>query len=86
MLSIADVYPSANLVPTRPPAPHIHKNGTIFIVCQHKTLLRAESVHGPWTLVQDLTSVLDGSAGGVAGKYEDPFMWQVTAICDYFAC
>ena len=26
------------------PAPHIHRNGTIFIVCNHNSLLRAESL------------------------------------------
>jgi hypothetical protein len=58
------------------PAPHVHKNGTIFIVCDHNMLYRAENVNGPWTKVTDLTGVLDGRSGGVPGKYEDPFMWQ----------
>ena len=71
-------------VPVRPnslpacsnPAPHVHRNGTIFIVCQHYRLLRGNTVFGPWSLVADLTDVLDGRAGGVPGKWEDPFMWQ----------
>ena len=58
------------------PAPHVHKNGSLFIVCNHNKLLRAESVHGPWTTVHDLSSVIDGAGGGVLGRYEDPFMYQ----------
>ena len=58
------------------PAPHVLDNGTIFIVCQHTEFYRAESVHGPWTLVTSLTNVTDGAGGGVPGKYEDPFLWR----------
>ena len=44
-------------------------NGTLFIVCQHVSLLRAESVHGPWTRVCDLSIVTNGGDGGVPGTW-----------------
>ena len=58
------------------PAPHIHANGTFFIVCQHHLLYRSSTIHGPWSLVVDLQSIIDGQGGSVLGKYEDPFMYQ----------
>ena len=29
------------------PAPHVHRNGSLFVVCQHNMLLRAEDIRGP---------------------------------------
>eukprot|EP00933_Yihiella_yeosuensis_P038928 TRINITY_DN32875_c2_g2_i1.p1 TRINITY_DN32875_c2_g2~~TRINITY_DN32875_c2_g2_i1.p1 ORF type:complete len:435 (-),score=50.00 TRINITY_DN32875_c2_g2_i1:50-1309(-) len=57
------------------PAPWVHKNGTIFLVCSGGSsgngLWRSESISGPWKLV---TAGLT-AAGGVWGVYEDPFLY-----------
>ena len=58
------------------PAPHIHPNGTYFIVCNHHELYRSPTIRGPWTQIVDLQSILDGAGGSVLGKYEDPYMYQ----------
>jgi hypothetical protein len=58
------------------PAPHQHRNGTYFIVCNHHTLYRSPAIHGPWTKIVDLQPILDGAGGGILGKYEDPYMYQ----------
>ena len=63
------------------PAPHIHRNGTFFIVCNHVMLLRAESIQGPWVHVTSLVNVTDGRGGGVPGFYEDPFLYQGERRC-----
>ena len=62
------------------PAPHVHRNGSLFVLCSHTTLLRAESIHGPWVEVCSLTNATNGGLppraphepSGVAGKWEDP--------------
>jgi hypothetical protein len=51
------------------PAPWVHANGTIFIVCGD-AMKRAESISGPWTTVSTFTH-----AGGPPGNYEDPFLY-----------
>lgn len=51
------------------PAPWVHSNGTVFIVCGGE-MKRAESISGPWTTVSTFTH-----EGGPAGSYEDPFLW-----------
>lgn len=51
------------------PAPWVHPNGTIYIVCGG-TLKRADDIHGPWTSVTTFTH-----AGGPAGAYEDPVLY-----------
>jgi hypothetical protein len=58
------------------PAPHIHPNGTYFIVCNHHQLYRSPTIQGPWTQIVDLQPILDGAGGSVFGKYEDPYMYQ----------
>lgn len=35
------------------PAPWVHSNGTIYIVC-YRVLYRADSIHGPWTKLSEL--------------------------------
>lgn len=52
------------------PAPWVHSNGTIYIFCNGK-LMRAEDIHGPWSLVTSHVS----HQGGPAGKYEDPVLY-----------
>ena len=54
------------------PAPHVHANGTYFIVCEHHLLYRSESIHGPWTLVVDLQNVLDGNVRGAPSSSSSP--------------
>lgn len=51
------------------PAPWVHINGSIFIVCG-LSMKRAESISGPWATVSTFTH-----AGGPAGNYEDPFLY-----------
>lgn len=51
------------------PAPWVHPNGTIFIVCGGD-LLRADTIKGPWNKV---TSFSHG--GGPSGNYEDPYLY-----------
>lgn len=51
------------------PAPWVHSNGTIFIVCGN-AMKRAESISGPWETVSTFTH-----SGGPAGNYEDPFLY-----------
>eukprot|EP00929_Paragymnodinium_shiwhaense_P113412 TRINITY_DN81706_c0_g1_i1.p1 TRINITY_DN81706_c0_g1~~TRINITY_DN81706_c0_g1_i1.p1 ORF type:complete len:473 (-),score=95.39 TRINITY_DN81706_c0_g1_i1:434-1852(-) len=51
------------------PAPSVHSNGTIYILCR-KTLKRAEHISGPWRDVSTVTF-----SGGVPGIYEDPFLY-----------
>lgn len=51
------------------PAPWVHTNGTIYIVCSG-ILKRAESISGPWS---DVTSF--SHDGGPEGKYEDPVLY-----------
>lgn len=53
------------------PAPWVHpKNGTIYIFCGG-TMLRAESISGPWVIVTHVSP----SGRGPAGSYEDPFLY-----------
>lgn len=51
------------------PAPWVHQNGTIYIVC-NGSLKRADDIHGPWT---DVTSF--SHDGGPEGNYEDPVLY-----------
>jgi len=52
------------------PAPWVHKNGTIYIVCGG-SFRRSESISGPWTTVATFSH-----AGGPPGHYEDPFLYN----------
>ena len=52
------------------PAPWVHSNGSIFIVCD-ETLRRAEDISGPWTTVSHFSH----SGEGPKGNYEDPFLF-----------
>ena len=52
------------------PAPWVHKNGTIFIVCG-ASLKRATSIHGPWETV----ALINPSGTRVSGHYEDPYLY-----------
>ena len=51
------------------PAPWVHANGTIFILCG-ASMLRADSISGPWVKVSSLSH-----SGGPPGAYEDPFLY-----------
>lgn len=51
------------------PAPWVHSNGTIYIVCGN-SMLRADSISGPWARVSTFTQ-----SGGPEGNYEDPFLY-----------
>lgn len=51
------------------PAPWVHPNGTIYIVCGG-TLKRSEKIWGPWQTVTGFSH-----SGGPAGKYEDPVLY-----------
>ena len=70
------------------PAPHVHRNGSLFVLCSHTTLLRAESIHGPWVEVCSLTNATNGGLppraphepSGVAGKWEDPVSSTATRV------
>eukprot|EP00756_Hemistasia_phaeocysticola_P002323 Hpha_TRINITY_DN11613_c0_g1::TRINITY_DN11613_c0_g1_i1::g.49007::m.49007 len=50
------------------PAPWVMQNGTLFVVCNERNLIRADRVEGPYTKV----ATLPGAAKGV---YEDAFLW-----------
>lgn len=52
------------------PAPWVHPNGTIFIVCGG-SLKRTDDLTGTWETV---ASINRGS-GGPSGNYEDPFLY-----------
>lgn len=58
------------------PAPWVHPNATIFIVCGN-SLKRSESIEGPWREVTTFSH-----AGGPKGAYEDPFLF--TDIAGHF--
>ena len=51
------------------PAPWVHRNGTIFIVCGGE-LKRAENISGPWQHVSSFST-----NGGPKGAYEDPYLY-----------
>ena len=51
------------------PAPWVHPNGTIYIVCGNE-MKRAENISGPWSVVTTFSH-----AGGPAGAYEDPYLY-----------
>lgn len=51
------------------PAPWVHRNGTIFIVCGGE-LKRAEHISGPWQHVSSFSTT-----GGPKGAYEDPYLY-----------
>jgi len=52
------------------PAPWVHANGTIYIVCGG-SFMRSESISGPWKTVATFSHT-----GGPAGAYEDPFLYN----------
>lgn len=54
------------------PAPWVHPNGSLFILCGG-SILRAENISGPWAHAADIN--IDHSKGYVAGNYEDPFLY-----------
>jgi len=51
------------------PAPWVHPNGTIYIVCGGN-LKKAENIHGPWATVTSFSH-----SGGPEGHYEDPYLY-----------
>jgi len=51
------------------PAPWVHRNGTIFILCGD-AMKRSENIAGPWRTVSTLSHT-----GGPSGNYEDPFLY-----------
>lgn len=52
------------------PAPLLHPNGTLFLLCDSTTLFRAPSIDGPWARVWTWQP-----SGGPIGGYEDGFIW-----------
>ncbi len=55
------------------PAPFVHPNGTLFIVCNGLQLFSAPSVSGPYTLVTNISLT-----PGMLPEYdnlEDPYLW-----------
>lgn len=54
------------------PAPWVHSNGTIFIVCDGY-LKRAEHIAGPWRVVASVSHDVGALAHGLV--YEDPFLY-----------
>ncbi len=54
------------------PAPFVHPNGTLFIVCNGMDLFSAPSVSGPYTHV---TSINVPSGVLPEGTIEDPYLW-----------
>eukprot|EP01062_Namystynia_karyoxenos_P015553 TRINITY_DN15641_c0_g1_i1.p2 TRINITY_DN15641_c0_g1~~TRINITY_DN15641_c0_g1_i1.p2 ORF type:complete len:508 (+),score=161.14 TRINITY_DN15641_c0_g1_i1:98-1525(+) len=52
------------------PAPWVHSNGTIFIICNGATLLRADNPAGPYSEVTKISH-----SGGPPGAYEDPYLY-----------
>ena len=51
------------------PAPFVHSNGTIYIVCQEK-LYRTESIYNNWTFVSNVSH-----PNGPSAIYEDPYLY-----------
>ena len=62
------------------PAPWVHKNGTIFIVCGGE-MKRSQSISGPWTKVTTFSH-----AGGPPGNYEDPYLYTDSAGHFHLLC
>lgn len=52
------------------PAPWVHTNGTIYIVCGG-SFKRAEHIQGPWVTVTTFSH-----SGGPPGNYEDPYLYM----------
>lgn len=64
----ANTLPSCNN-----PSPFVHPmNGTIFVICGNKQLLRSDSITGPWLVV---TQLQVDHLGGPSGTYEDAFLY-----------
>jgi hypothetical protein len=71
---------------TNPVAPWVHKNGSLFVVCDDDhSLYRATSIHGPWTKASTLcrggqlnNTAPDSCSGpyGPQGHYEDGNLYQ----------
>lgn len=54
------------------PAPWVHPNGTIYVVCRPK-IYRAEDLTSGWVYVADVPT-----HGGSGPNQEDPFLWTDT--------
>jgi len=54
------------------PAPWVHRNGTIFLVCGN-TMLRAEDIAGPWASAGSFSH-----SGGPRGTFEDPYLYTTS--------
>ena len=59
------------------PSPFIHPtNGTIFLVCNQRQLLRSDSITGPWIdVVYTSGNELFNHSDGPKGSYEDPNLY-----------
>ena len=65
--------PAAHAPPScNNPAPLLHPNGTLYLLCDSATLWRAPSIDGPWARVW---TWVPEAGGGPAGGYEDGFVW-----------
>jgi len=64
-------YPAFGVPSCNNPAPLLHPNGTLFLLCDSKVLFRAPSLSGPWVQVQQLPAPRNAPLGA----YEDGFIW-----------
>lgn len=56
------------------PAPLLHPNGTLFLVCDSRVLYSAPALGGPWTIAA-AAPFSNRSASSPTGTYEDAFLW-----------
>eukprot|EP00932_Pfiesteria_piscicida_P021698 SRR837773.8479.p2 GENE.SRR837773.8479~~SRR837773.8479.p2 ORF type:complete len:321 (-),score=93.54 SRR837773.8479:52-921(-) len=52
------------------PAPRVHHNGTIYVICDNVHFKRADNITGPWTDLGDVPTT-----GGPVGNYEDALIY-----------
>lgn len=58
------------------PAPYVHPNGTIFVVCSRTWTIRsAAHPEGPWTDPILISGIGGMNQHNVTRKWEDPFLW-----------
>ena len=55
------------------PAPLLHPNGTLFLVCDSSVMYSAPALAGPWTVA--VAAPFRDTAGAPVGAYEDAFLW-----------
>ena len=55
------------------PAPLLHPNGTLFLVCGSSVLYSAPALAGPWTVAA--AAPFNNRSNAPTGSYEDAFIW-----------